>query len=111
MKLFAPAVLAVLALAGCAAQAPQSPAQTAEDQACTSQADAQYQQQTINEAGHTAQTGLMFPATPSHVFDSENLGAEHVRESQIQDCETTGNNNGQPEVNGVPVVAPHIITQ
>jgi len=110
MKLFCAAALAALALAGCSST-PASPAQSAENQDCTAQADAQYQQNTLNEAGHTDQTGLMFPATPNHVFDSENMGAEHVRESQIQDCENTGNNNGQPQVNGVPVVAPHIITQ
>ena len=102
------ATLLCLALAACAAP-PESTAQQADDTACTQQADTQYQQDTIDEAGHTAQNGLMFGATPTHVFDAERLGALHQRDSQLQDCEETSNNNGQPEVNGVPVVTPHII--
>lgn len=108
MKNFALVGLALLALAGCAAPSDNS-AQQAENAACVSQADAGFNQATINEAGHTAQTGLRYPATPTQVFQSENLGAEHVRESQITHCEDTGSDNGQPVINGVPVAPPHII--
>jgi hypothetical protein len=108
MKTSLLAVLGCLALAACAGS-PESTSQQADDAACTQQADAQYQQNTIDEAGHTAQNGLLYGATPTHVFDAERLGAMHQRDSQLLDCEETGNNNGQPEVNGVPVVTPHII--
>jgi hypothetical protein len=103
------ATLGCLALAACAA-APVSPAQQAEDAACTAQAGAQYQQDTIDQEGHTLQNGLRYGATPTHVYDAETMGAQHAYDSQVQNCEDTGTNNGQPVVNGVPVVAPHIIT-
>ncbi len=102
------AAAACLGLAACAA-APESPAQQAENAACTAQANAQFNQATLDESARTSQNGLMFGATPNHVFDAEHMGALSARDSQIQDCEKTGNNNGQPVVNGVPVVAPHII--
>ncbi len=108
MKHILLAATACLGLAACAST-PESPAQQAEDAACTAQADAQYNQATLGDAGHTAQNGLMYGATPTHVFDAEHMGAMYERDSQIQDCEKTGNNNGQPVVNDVPVVAPHII--
>jgi hypothetical protein len=43
------------------------------------------------------------------VFDAEHLGAQHSFESQLSRCEKLGTSNGTPQVNGVPVVAPHII--
>ena len=42
-------------------------------------------------------------------FTGEKLGAEHDRQSQISDCEQNGNNGTPDEVNGTPVVVPHII--
>ena len=108
MKHILLAATACLGLTACAA-APESPAQQAEDAACTTQANTQYDQSTLDLAGRTAQNGLRYGAMPTHAFDGQIMGAEHARDSQIQDCEKTGNNNGQPVVNGVPVVAPHII--
>jgi hypothetical protein len=107
-QVFVLGVLAVCGLAGCAPAA-QTPADNAEAAACTSQGDALYQQDTTNLQARTAQNGLMYGATPTHVFDGEQLGALNARNSQIQNCEQTGGNNGQPVVNGVPVIAPHII--
>jgi hypothetical protein len=109
MKPYLLAALSCLALSACAAP-PLSPAQQAENAACAAQAGTQYQQNTIDQEGHTAQNGLRYGATPTHVFDAETMGAQHAYDSQVQTCEDTGTNNGQPVVNGVPVVAPHIIT-
>jgi len=108
MKHILLAGLACLTLAGCAG-APESQAQQANDAACTAQADAQYRANTLDDAGHTDQSGLMYGATPNHVFDAEHLGAQHSFESQLSRCEKLGTSNGTPQVNGVPVVAPHII--
>lgn len=109
MKLFFLAALVCLPLAGCAAEQ-TSPAQQAEDSACTAQADAQYQQNTIDQQGRTAENGQRYPAMPTQVFGAETMGAMSQRDAQVQNCEETGSNNGQPEVNGVPVIAPHIIS-
>jgi len=103
------AALSCLALAGCSAT-PITPAQQAENAACASQAGATYQQNTVDQEARTAQNGQRYSATPNHVFDAETMGAQHDYQSQLQQCEDTGNNNGQPVVNGVPVVTPHIIT-
>jgi uncharacterized lipoprotein YmbA len=108
MKKILLAGLACLALAGCAG-APESQAQKAENAACTAQANAQYNANTVDLGGRTAQTGLMYSATPNHVFDAEQMGAMHQRESQISDCEKTGNNNGQPQTDSVPAIVPHIV--
>ena len=109
MKKFLMAVAACAALAGCAASPPESKAQQADDAVCTAQADAVYNQQTVDEQARTAQPGLLYGAMPTHVFDAEQLGAEHVRQSAITKCEDTGNTASGPEVNGTPVVTPHII--
>jgi hypothetical protein len=109
MKPIILAALSCLALAACAAP-PETAAQQSENAACTAQADAQYQQDTVDQEGRTLQNGLRYGATPTQVFGAETMGAQSQREHQIQDCEETGNNNGQPVVNGVPVVTPHIIT-
>ena len=108
MKHFLLAAIACLGLSACAAT-PESQAQQAEDAACTAQANAQYDQSTLDLQGRTAQNGLRYGAMPTLAFNGQIMGSEHVRESQIQNCEKTGNNNGHPVVNGVPVVAPHII--
>jgi hypothetical protein len=108
MKHFLLAATACLGLTACAA-APESAAQRSEDAACTAQANAQYDQSTLDLQGRTTQNGLRYGAMPTLVFNGQTMGAEHVRDSQIQNCEKTGNNNGQPVVNGAPVVAPHII--
>jgi hypothetical protein len=107
MKNFLMAMVACGALAGCAASQPESAAQQADDSVCTAQADAVYHSQTIDEEARTAQPGLIYGATPTHVFDAEQLGAEHVRESAITKCEQNG--AAGPEVDGTPVVAPHIV--
>ena len=108
MTRFFVAALACAWLAGCAAGAPESQAQKAETADCTAQADATYRAHTIDEEARTSQNGLIFGATPTHAFDAEHLGAEHVRDSQITACEQNGNNSG-PVVNGTPVVTPHIV--
>jgi hypothetical protein len=100
---------ACLILAACAAQPPASPAQAADAAACQAQAKAAYQQNTLSDAGHSAQPGLMFGATPTHVFDAEHMGAQSTYDSQVQDCEENGN-NGQPANGPTPYVTPHIIT-
>ena len=87
MKNFLMAMAVCGALAGCAASQPESAAQQADDGVCTAQADAVYHSQTIDEEARTAQPGLIYGATPTHVFDAEQLGAEHVRESAITKCE------------------------
>ena len=100
---------ACVALAGCAASPPESSAQQADDAACTTQADAVYNNETVDEQARTAQTGLRYAPMPNHVFDAEQLGAEHARESTITNCEQNGTGASGPEVNGTPVVTPHII--
>jgi hypothetical protein len=95
-------------LAGCAASASESTSQQADDAACTAQGDAVYNANTVDEQARTAQNGLIYGATPTHVFDAEQLGAEHVRDSQIANCEENGMASG-PEINGMPVVTPHIV--
>lgn len=112
MKLFFAATLTCLALNACAPS--ESPAQQAENTACAAQADAQYQQDTTDQAGRTLQNGQRFSAMPTQVFDAERMGAQSQRDAQVQNCEDTGSNNGQPAlnpvVNGFPVPAPHIIS-
>jgi hypothetical protein len=108
MTRFFGAALACAWLAGCAAGQPESQAQQADNAACTADADATYYANTIDEQARTKQNGLLYGATPTHAFDAEQLGAQHVRDSQITDCEQNGNNGG-PVVNGTAVVTPHIV--
>jgi hypothetical protein len=107
MKQIFLAVVVCGTLAGCAASPPESAAQQADDAACTSQADAAYEAQNANLLARTGQNGLYYAPMPNHVFDSQRLGAESARDNQIQACEQNGNTG--PSVNGVPVVAPHIV--
>jgi hypothetical protein len=96
-------------LAGCAVGPPESQAQQADDAACTAQADATYTSDSPDLLARTSQNGLIYGATPTHVFDAEQMGAQHDRDSAITKCEQTGNNSGAPTVNGVPVVPPKIV--
>jgi PBP1b-binding outer membrane lipoprotein LpoB len=102
------ACLGVLTLlAGCTTT-PPSPAEQADAQACTAAADATYAKQNQTDLSRPSQPGLLYPASPVQVFHAQQLGAQHVRQSQITNCERNGN-TAQPVVNGVAVPAPHII--
>lgn len=101
------ALAAGLLLAGCAG-APQSPAAVADAAACTKAANATYRANTVNLLARIPQTNTRF-GMPSQVFQSEQMGAENARALQIQRCEEIGNQNGNPTVNGVPVVTPQIL--
>jgi len=93
-------------LAGCAAPAPESTSQAADDTACTAQGDTVYNQDTIDEQGRTAQNGLIFGGTPTHVFDAEQMGALHQRDSDIANCEANGN-SATPAMGAA--APPHIV--
>lgn len=108
MKFFM-AVLACASLAGCAAGMPESQGQQADDAACVAQADAVYNANTVDEQARTAQPGLLYGATPTHVFDAERLGAQHMRSSQIASCERNGNNGAPAGADGAAIVTPHIV--
>ena len=95
-------------LAGCASSPTESAAQQADDAACTAQANATYEAQNPNLLARTSENGLYFPPMPNQVFEGQRLGALSARDNQIQACEQNG--NAGPNVNGVPVVAPHIVT-
>jgi hypothetical protein len=94
-------------LAGCAGSQPESTAQQADDATCTAQADAAYEAQNANLLARTSENGLYFAPMPNRVFDGQRMGALSARDNQIQSCEQNGNTG--PNVNGVPVVAPHIV--
>ncbi len=109
---------AFAALAGCAVAPPPSPAAEADASACTAQADAAYNAQNYEALSRPSQTGLIYSATPNHVFDAQNLGALHQRDSAITDCEQNGAIAGAPAT-GVAAsgtfltaapVAPQIVT-
>ncbi|MBU6418489.1 MAG: hypothetical protein KGQ79_02025 [Proteobacteria bacterium] len=106
MKSSLPALALILLLAGCGQ--PQSQAAQADAAACTSAADAGYQNSTLDQQARTLQNGLRYGG-PNQVFGAERLGAMSQRDQAIQNCEEYGNQNGAPAVNGVPVVAPHIV--
>jgi hypothetical protein len=99
---------ACAALAGCAA-APESQAQQADDAACTAQADAAYNSMDEDQLARTSQTGLRYAPEPNHVFDGEQLGAEHVRDSDIMNCEDNGNAESKSALDDVPEPTPHIV--
>jgi type IV pilus biogenesis protein CpaD/CtpE len=106
MKQIFLAALVCGTLAGCAASPPETTAQQADDTTCTAQADATYEAQNANLLARTGQNGLYFPSMPNQVFDAQRMGSMSARDNQIQACEQNGNT---PNVNGVPVVAPHIV--
>jgi hypothetical protein len=102
------AILACAALTACAIAPPQT-AEQADASACTAQGDAIYNASTLDQQARTSQNGLLFGATPTHVFDAERLGAEHERQSAITNCENNGN-TATPD--GLPAPAappPHIV--
>jgi hypothetical protein len=99
---------ALLLGSGCSVSNPPSAADQADRDACTKQADAAYNAQNYEALSRTDQTGLRYSATPNHVFDAQNLGLLHQRDSAITDCVKNGtvNNSAVP---GPPLPAPHII--
>jgi hypothetical protein len=103
------ALLASFALAGCAASTPPSQAEAADAAACTAQADATYKAQNYAQLSRTSQNGLRYGATPTHVFDGEQLGALHQRDSQITNCEETGSGGVGPGLPGAMPVTPQIV--
>lgn len=109
MKVGVMAVVGVAALlTGCAQ--PPSQAQQADAAACTAQGDALYNSETVDEQARTAQPGLIYGGTPTHVFDAEQLGAMHARDSAITDCEEKGNTNAPAALGGGAVVQPQIVS-
>ncbi len=102
------AILAFGAVAGCSYGPPPSPADEADAAACTSAADATYKAQNYEVLSRTGQNGLYFAPTPNHVFDTQQLGAMHVRDSQITSCEQHGS-GAAGAVPSAPLVTPHII--
>jgi hypothetical protein len=109
MKQVLMALAACVALAGCAASAPETAAQQADDSACAAQGDAVYNANTLDEQARTAQPGLLYGATPTHVFDAEKLSALHERDSQVSNCEQNGNDSGAAVIGGGQIVPPHIV--
>ncbi len=96
------------ALAACAA--PASDSEQANLAACTQQADAVYQADNYNGLARTGQNGLLYPATPNHVFDAQRMGTLDARNNQIKDCMENGNPEAPaaPEP-AAPLPAPRII--
>jgi hypothetical protein len=115
MLIWARAVCVVLpfgALAACAG-APPSDSEQANLAACTQSADAVYQADNYNGLARTSQNGLLYSATPNHVFDAQRLGTLDARNNQIKDCMENGNPEA-PAVGGTPSItaplpAPQII--
>lgn len=99
---------ALLLAAGCAASYPASQADQADLDACTQAADATYNAQNYEALSRTSQTGLRYTATPNHVFDAQQQGLLHERDSNITNCVHNGSvaNSAVP---GAPLPAPKII--
>lgn len=99
---------AVLLAGGCSVSAPPSAADQADLDACTRQADAAYNAQNVEALSRTDQTGVRYSATPNHVFDAQQLGLLHERDSAITDCVNNGtvDNSAVP---GPPLATPHIV--
>jgi hypothetical protein len=98
----------LLLASGCAFPAPPSAADQADREACTRQADAAYNAQNYDALSRTDQTGVRYSATPNHVFDAQQLGLLHQRDSAITDCVNNGTvaNSAVP---GPPLPTPHIV--
>ena len=107
MKTSLLALLFIPLLAGCAAQ-PQTQEAAANQAACTKAADIAYQNSTINLQARPLQTGLRYGA-PVMAFQGEEMGALNERSLQIQKCEELGNQTNMSSMNGVQLVAPHIV--
>lgn len=107
MKISLLALISIPLLAGCAAQQ-QTQEAAANQAACTKAADIAYRNSTINLQARPLQTGLRYGA-PVMAFQGEEMGAMSQRASQIQRCEELGNQTNMPSMNGVQIVAPHIV--
>jgi len=90
------------ALAGCAT--PPAASDQADLAACTQAADAVYEADNYNGLARTSQNGLLYPATPDHVFDAQRMGTLDARNNQIKDCTENGNPDA-PAVSGLPAQA------
>lgn len=101
------AMLASICLTGCAT-APESQAQRADDAACTAQGDATFNALDEDQLARTSQANLPYSGLPNHVFDAEQMGAMHARDSQIARCEAQGNTD-QPNHGSYQPVTPHIV--
>jgi hypothetical protein len=101
-------LLPLLFASGCALSPPPNAADQADRDACTRQADAAYNAQNFEALSRTDQTGVRYSATPNHVFDAQQLGLLHQRDSAITDCINNGTvaNSAVP---GPPLPVPHII--
>jgi len=113
--IWARALCVVLPLGGVAACAAAPPPDTdqANLAACTQTADAVYQADNYNSLARTSQNGLLYPATPNHVFDAQRMGTLDARNNQIRDCMENGNPDA-PSGAGTPsdaasLPAPRII--
>jgi hypothetical protein len=105
--------VATATLAACADTTPEPSASAAADATCTAQGDATYNALDEDQLARTSQSGLLFSPMPNHVFDAEQEGAMHVRDSQIADCERNGTAPvGQAAAAGTlsgNIVTPHIV--
>jgi hypothetical protein len=108
MSRFFMVVLGLSALTGCAYGPPPTAADQAVAAACTSAAGDTYKAQNFAQYSRTSQNGLIYSATPNHVFDAEQMGAMHQYDSQISNCERNGSTSAA--LPGPPPVTPHIIT-
>jgi hypothetical protein len=97
----------LLFVSGCAS-APPNAADQADLAACTRQADAAYNAQNYDALSRTDQTGLRFPATPTQVFQAQQLGLQHQRDSAITDCVSNGT-AADSMIPGPPLPTPHIV--
>jgi hypothetical protein len=103
-------ILAACLLASCAEPAPENSASAAAAAACTAQGDATYNALDEDQLARTSQSGLLFSPMPNHVFDAEQQGAMHVRDSQIADCERNGTAPASSAGTlGGGIVTPHIV--
>jgi hypothetical protein len=101
------AALAMPLLASCAA-APPSPAEQADLDTCTAQANAAYTAQNIDALSRTSQNGLYYAPMPNHVFDSQRMGSLNQRNNQILDCVQNGTGAA---AFSAPLFTPHIVGQ
>jgi len=104
-------ILAAGLLAGCTPPEPESSASAAAAATCTAQGDATYNALDEDQLARTSQAGLLFSPMPNHVFDAEQEGAMHVRDSQIADCERNGTapSTSAGAAQSGAIVTPHIV--
>jgi len=106
------AAATLAALAACTPAPPENTASAAADAACRAQGDATYNALDEDQLARTSQAGLMFAPQPNHVFDAEQMGAMHERDTEVANCER----NGTEAAGSVPagpltgnIVTPHIV--